>query len=403
MPKHRIGPERIVVVGAGLAGARTCEHLRRGGFLGRLTLIGAEPHAPYDRPPLSKEVLREERDTTELPVDLGGLGVEVLLGTEATALDVAERVVHTRSGGRLGFDAVAVATGARPIILPGPGRQFTVRTIEDAHRLRERLRSGARVAIVGAGWIGAEVATTALARGCVVTCVEGAATPVARALGGQVGARLIPWWGDVELRTNTPVDRIEDGAVVLGDGTELPADVIVTGIGARPDVAWLAGSGLELDRGVVTDEWLRAAPGVVAVGDIAAWWSRRYQTRMRTEHWDDAAVGPATAAATLLAGMAPEPPPEAPIHDPVPYFWSDQFGHKLQYVGHHDPTATPIWREPADGKGWSAAWLDASGRLAAVLAADRPRELLSARRAISLGVVPDPAKLADPTVAFTDT
>lgn len=395
-------PHRIVVVGGGLAGARTCEQLRRRGFEGELTLVAAESHLPYDRPPLSKDVLRGDRDTTTLPVDLAGLGVHVMLDTAATGLDLAERVLHTfttetvggaaaESAGRQGFDALAIATGASPITLPGPGEQLVIRTLDDALRLRARLTPGARLVVVGASWIGAEVASSALARGCDVTCVEAGAGPVAQALGPEVSKRVTAWWSGVDLRTDTAVDHVAHGAVVLRDGTDIPADVVVTGVGVRAETGWLAGSGLELDRGVVVDEYLRAAPGIVAVGDAAAWWSRRYARRLFVEHWDDAAVGPAVAAATLLGDTATP-------HDPVPYFWSDQFDHKIQYVGHHDPATSPIWREPADGKGWSAAWLDAEGRFAAVVAVDRPSELLSARRAITAGSTPDPVRLADPTV-----
>jgi NADPH-dependent 2,4-dienoyl-CoA reductase/sulfur reductase-like enzyme len=190
--------------------------------------------------------------------------------------------------------------------------------------------------------------------------------------------------------------------VVLGDGTALAADVVVVGVGVRPETGWLTGSGLALDRGIVVDEHLRAAPGVVAVGDVAAWWSRRYGSRMRVQHWDDATAGAAVAAASVLATGDPTALYTAPVHDPVPYFWSDQFGHKLQYVGHHDPAATPIVREPADGKGWSAAWLDGDGRLAAVLAVDRPRDLLLARRALIDGTDPDPDRLADPSVPLSE-
>lgn len=402
--------DRILIVGGGLAGARTCEQLRRQGHEGGITLLSAEPHPPYDRPPLSKEVLRGGRDDTTLPVDFGGLGVHLACGTAATGLDLANRVVHTATAGapgRIGFDGLVIATGATPVTLPGPGPQFALRTLDDALRLRTRLTPGARVVIVGAGWIGAEVATSALARGCTVTCVEAGPAPLVRALGAEVGKRLAPWWAEADLRLDTAVDRVEDGAVVLADGTELLADVVVAGVGARPETRWLTASGLELDRGVVVDEWLRAAvPGVVAVGDAAAWWSRRYGTRMRVEHWDDAAAGPAVAARSLLAARdtgsdGGTGSGSGAVHDPVPYFWSDQFGHKVRYVGHHDPAGSPVWREPADGRGWSAAWLDTQGRLTAVLTVDRPRELPAARRALAAGAAPDPSRLADPSVPLT--
>jgi NADPH-dependent 2,4-dienoyl-CoA reductase/sulfur reductase-like enzyme len=412
-------PKRIVVVGGGLAGTRTCEQLRRKDYEGELTMVAAERHAPYDRPPLSKEVLRGDRDDTALKVQLGELGVQLMTNTAATGVHPQERVVHTRttetvadlaaeSVHEIGFDGLVIATGAAPVTLPGSGEQFVVRTIDDAHRLRERMTPGARVVVVGASWIGAEVASSALSRGCQVTCVEAGPTPVAATLGPAVGKRLTRWWDGVDLRVDTPVQRIDDGAVVLADGSEVPADVVVVGVGVRPQTGWLAESGLRLDRGVVVDEWLRACPGVVAVGDVAAWWSRRYATRMRTEHWDDAAVAPAVAAGTLLSPPARESmsatdiEADVSVHDPVPYFWSDQFGHKLQYVGQHDPADAPIWREPPDGKGWSAAWLDSRGRLAAVVSADRPREMLAARRALTAGATPDPARLADASVSLTD-
>jgi 3-phenylpropionate/trans-cinnamate dioxygenase ferredoxin reductase component len=402
---------RIVVAGGGLAGARTCEQLRRQGFEGELVLLCAEAHAPYDRPPLSKEVLQGKRDRTTLPVDLSGLGVWVAPQTSATGLDMERRVVHTlttetvaalpaESSGQFGFDGLVIATGSSPMTLPGGGEQFTVRTVDDAHRLRERLQPGARVVIIGASWIGAEVATSALARGCEVTCLEAGSAPVARALGQEIGKRLATWWKDVDLRLDTPVDRVETGAVILRDGTALPADVVVVGVGVRPETGWLARSGLGLDRGVVVDEYLLAAPDVVAVGDVAAWWSRRYGTRMRVEHWDDAATGPAVASASLLAADTVDSG-SRPVHDPIPYFWSDQFGHKLQYVGQHDPSAPPILREPADGKGWTAAWLDGAGRLVAALTVDRPRDLLQARRALAAGSVPDPERLADPSISLS--
>lgn len=375
---HRLS--RIVVAGGGLAGARTCEHLRRHGHEGEIVLVSGEPHPPYDRPPLSKQVLSGERDDTALPIDFAALGVTTLTGTMATGLDLTRRVVGLSSAAsELSFDGLVIATGAEPIRLPGPGTQFAVRTLDDARRLRDRLVPGARVVIIGASWIGAEVATGALARGCAVTCVEAGPAPCASALGTAVGGRFAAWWSRADLRLDTRVEQIEDGAVVLSDGAELPADVVVTGVGVRPGTGWLADSGLELDRGVVVDEWLRAAPDVVAVGDVAAWWSRRYSARMRVEHWDDAVAGSLVAASTLLAG----PDAETAVHDPVPYFWSDQFGHKVQYVGRHDPGAAPEFRDPADGKGWSAAWHDERGRLTAVVAVDRPRDLLAARRELT--------------------
>jgi len=364
----------MVVVGGGLAASRTCVALRTNGFDGEIVLVGDEAHLPYDRPPLSKAVLHGTCADTTLPDDLADLGVQTLLGTAATDLRLDERVLVT-TGGEVGYDGLVIAVGAAPIRLPGDGEQLTVRTIDDARVLAERLRPGNRIVVVGASWIGAEVATAARTAGCRVTCVEAARAPAERLFGDAVAQRLLPWWEDIDLRLGAGVDRVEQGQVVLSDGTSIPAAAVVVGVGVRPNTDWLESSGLELDRGVLVDERLVAAPGVVAVGDVAARWSPRWNTRVRNQHWDNASNGPAVAASSLLGDDN-----DGPIYDPVPYFWSDQFGHKLQYVGHHAPDDTLEVRDPAAGPGWSACWSDAAGRTTAVLAVDRPREIAMALR-----------------------
>jgi 3-phenylpropionate/trans-cinnamate dioxygenase ferredoxin reductase subunit len=385
----------VVVVGGGLAGARSCEQLREQGHTGRITLIGAEAHLPYDRPPLSKEVLTGAADASTLRVDYDALGVEVRRGVRATGLRPAERVVLTDAGD-IPYGGLVVATGSQPVRMPGEGEQLTLRTLDDALTLRQRMQPGARVVVIGAGWIGAEVATAARARGCSVTCVELDPLPLERAMGPEVGKRILPWWDGIDLRMGTAVASVSPDGVELAAGETLPADVVVTGVGVRPATDWLADSGLELDRGVVTDEWLRAGPGVVAVGDVVAWWSRRYRTRMRVEHWDDASSAPNVAVAALLApGLGDLEP-----HDPVPYFWSDQLGHKLQYVGRHTDRDRLLFREREDGS-WTALWLDEEDRLAAALIADLPRENVQAQMAILRGLVLDPDVLADPAVPLT--
>jgi 3-phenylpropionate/trans-cinnamate dioxygenase ferredoxin reductase subunit len=389
-------PHHIVVVGAGLAGARTCEQLRRTGYEGRLTLVGAERHAPYDRPPLSKAVLMGRLDASPLRVDFDALDVAARLTTTATGLRVDDRVVETTSGD-LAYDGLVIATGANPIRLPGSGEQHTLRTIDDALRLRDALRPGANVIIVGASWIGAEVATAALGIGCRVTCVEAGPT-VANVALGEIGERLVPWWNGVELRFGAMVDRVENGAVLLVDGTELPADVVVVGVGVRPATAWLADSTLRLDRGVVVDSRLAASPGVVAVGDVASWWSRRFARRMWVEHWDNAAAAPAVAAATLLDLDAQY----GPVHDPVPYFWSDQFGHKLQYVGAHDAMSRAVVRTAPNDR-WSVVWLDGRDTVTAMLVVDSPRDLVAARRLIMDRVSVDPNLIADGSLPLADS
>lgn len=390
------GLDDVVVVGGGLAAARVCQQLRRQGYDRRVTLVSAEERPPYDRPPLSKDVLAGRRDDTTLNVDFDKLAVDLRLGCTATALRTGDRVVETTAGD-IPYGALVIATGASPIRLPGDGEQLTLRTLDDARALRQRLSQGRTVVIVGASWIGAEVATAARDRGCRVVCVESASVPLASSVGEEVAKRLLSWWEGVDLRLGLGVEHVADGGVALSDGTFVDADVVVAGVGVRPDTGWLSGSGLTLDRGVVAvDEWLRAAPGIVAVGDVAAWWSRRQARHMRVEHWDDAATGPATAVRSLL-----EPPAEHhEVYDPVPYFWSDQFGHKLQYVGSHGAGDAVVWREW--GTGWSANWVTVAGRLSAALVVDKPREMVAARKAIDSGMLIDPDRLSDPAIAIPE-
>lgn len=381
----------VVVVGAGLAGVRSVEALRGRGFDGRITLIGQERHRPYDRPPLSKAVLLGETDSSFVDSDLSALGVDFRPGVSAKGLRAG--VVETTEG-EVGFDGLVIATGAEPIRLPGDGPQHVLRTLDDAHELRAMLVPGAGVAVIGAGWIGAEVATAARKAGCRVTVIEAAAAPLSHALGAELGAHTERWYDGIDLRLETMVSSVDEGGVELVGGEFVPAHVVVTGIGARPTLEWLADADLDLHNGVVTDEHLRTSmPGVVAVGDCANWWSRRFQTRLRVEHWDTALNAPEVAAATLLG--------EEAVYDPVPYFWSEQFGHMLQYAGHHPAGERLLYRGDPSGK-WSACWLTADDALVAVLAVDRPRDLVQGRRIIESGARLDLERLADPDVALRD-
>ncbi|MFG6193762.1 NAD(P)/FAD-dependent oxidoreductase [Nonomuraea sp. JJY05] len=382
---------RVVVVGAGLAGVRTVEALRARGFGGRITLVGEERHRPYDRPPLSKAVLFGDADTSYVDTDLAAIDVEFRPGVSAKAL--REGVVETTEG-EIGYDGLVIATGAEPIRLPGDGPQHVLRTLDDAHELRAVLVPGARVAIIGAGWIGAEVATAARRAGCAVTVIEAGPAPLATAVGAEIGARTERWYDGIDLRLDTMVDSVDEGGVRLVGGEFVDAHVVVTGIGVRPAVEWLTGADIDLHNGVVVDEHLRASlPGTVAVGDCAAWWSRRWQTRLRVEHWDTALNAPEVAAASLLG--------EDIAYDPVPYFWSEQFGHMVQYAGHHSAGERLIYRGEPEGK-WSAVWLTADDVLAAVLAVDRPRDLVQGRRIIDAGHRLDAERLVDPEVPLRD-
>lgn len=385
------------MVGAGLAGLRSVEALRARGFGGRITLIGEEPHRPYDRPPLSKAVLAGETDSTVVDSDFDALGVELRLGVVTTGL--REGVLLTSSG-EVRYDGLVIATGAKPIRLPGDGPQQVLRTIDDALALRALLTPRTRVVVVGAGWIGAEVATAARKAGCEVTVVEAGPTPLAAALGPAVGAYTAPWYAeaDVKLLLEAKVAAVDEGGVTLADGSFVEADVVVSGVGVRPAIGWLEGSGVELGDGVVTDAHLRTTlPGVVAAGDCAAWWSRRFSRRLRVEHWDTALGAPDVAVASLLG--------EDAVYDPVPYFWSEQFGRMVQYVGHHTGARMVPRGEPSADAKWAVCWLSGppgDERLVAILTVDRPRDLVQGRRIIEARHRVDAALLADPEVTLRD-
>jgi NADPH-dependent 2,4-dienoyl-CoA reductase/sulfur reductase-like enzyme len=388
-------PERTVVTGAGLAGFRTVEELRRRGYSGQLTLIGAEDRPPYDRPPLSKRVLTDGIDPS-LNADFASLDADFRPGETALAVEApAAKLITNRD--KYAFDHLVIATGSVPVTLPGPGPQRVLRTYDDALALRALLRPGLRLAIVGAGWIGAELATAAAAAGCQVTVVEAGPAPLAGALGAAAGARTAPWYeqAGVELRTGTAVESVERGGLALAGGW-LAADEIVTAVGVRPAVSWLAGSGLVLDNGVAVDPGLRASlPGVYAAGDCAAFASLRFGVRLRVEHWETALHAPEVVAANIAGG--------AEVYDPVPYFWSEQFGRMVQYAGHHAAADRLVWRGDPDAATWSACWLSGDmRRLTAVLTVNRPRDLLQGRRLIAAGAEVDAARLADPAVAVKD-
>ncbi|MCK9922593.1 FAD-dependent oxidoreductase [Frankia sp. AgPm24] len=416
--------QRIVIVGAGMAGGRAAVELRKRGFEGDVVLVGAEAHRPYDRPPLSKAVLTGRIDDTTIPLTLDG--VEVVTGRRATALRPG--TLET-DGGPLAYDGLVLATGSDPIPLPGDGPVRVLRTVDDALGLREVLRPGLRLVIVGAGWIGAEVATTAAAAGVEVTVVEAADTPLRAALGAEIGAHTIDWYtrAGVTLRLGVSVERTTADGLVLAGGELLPADEILVGIGARPDLGWLADSGLVLDRGIVVDEYLAATwsgvdgPPVVAVGDCAAWWSRRYERRLRVEHWDCAQHSPSVAAATLLRAPGPgaaaadsstdAPATDAAVYDPVPYFWSEQFGRMVQYAGLADSDHELIYRgdpsepEPPAGTrppGWSAGWFTADGTLRALVSIGRPMDVAPVRRLLVAGGTVDRKGFADLSVTMKE-
>ncbi|MFD5509835.1 NAD(P)/FAD-dependent oxidoreductase [Streptomyces sp. NPDC059761] len=388
----------VVIVGAGMAGVQTAVALREQGWRGPVTLLGAEPHQPYDRPPLSKAVLLGKAEDSAFDVDFEGLDIVLRLGVEVTGLRAAERELDTEAG-PVPYEVLVLATGAEPLTLPGsegvPGVHL-LRTLDDAARLRPVLARTPATVVVGAGWIGAEFATAARTAGCAVTVVEAADRVLAGALPAEVAAPMAHWYEEAgaTLLTGAKVSSVESGRVLLADGRELPAGAVVVGIGARPATRWLADSGVELgpDGAVAADEYLRTSlPGVYAVGDCASFPSARYGARLLVHHWDNALQGPRVVAANIVMGTA------AQVYDPVPYFWSEQFGRFVQYAGHHAGADELLWRgDPAEAS-WSVCWLR-GGALAAVLAVGRPRDLAQGRKLIETGAPVDPAKVADPAV-----
>jgi 3-phenylpropionate/trans-cinnamate dioxygenase ferredoxin reductase component len=336
---------RIAVVGASLAGLEAAVELRRSGFDGELVIAGREAHMPYDRPPLSKELLtgRLDEEAIRLVVD-ERLDAEWRLGVAATSLDAGRRTIRFDHGAAEKFDGIVLATGAaaRRPRLSGEGDQpmdgiHVLRTLDDALALRAELRrEPGRVVVVGAGFIGAEVASSCRLLGLDVSVIEALAVPMEPAVGPVAGAVLAGLQRDhgVDLRLRTSLsgvcgtDRVE--AVRLSDGDVLAADVVVLAIGVTPATDWLAGSGLIVDQGVVCDETCLAAPGIVAAGDVASWPNRRFGAVARIEHWDNASRQGRHAARRLLHGDAGT---GFEAFEPVPWFWSDQFGCKLQLVG----------------------------------------------------------------------
>jgi len=384
---------RVVVAGAGLAGLRTVTELRERGFTGQITLIGAETWPPYDRPPLSKKVLTDEEVDPSLKADFAALDVDFRPAEAATGMDAGTLATGR---GKYPYDRLVLATGARPVALPGPGRQRFLRDYDDALALRALLKPGLRLTIVGAGWIGAELATAAAARGGRVTVLEAGPAPLTSAVGAPVGAQTSRWYAaaGVRLRTGTSVDSVQPGGLALTGGGWIDADEIITAVGVRPATGWLEGSGLCLENGVAVDSGLRASvPGVYAVGDCAAFESRRFGRRLRFEHWDVALHAPEVVAANVLGGDE--------VYDPVPYFWSEQFGRMVQYAGYHGDAEQLVWRGDPAEPSWAACWL-AVDRLVAVLTVDRPRDLLQGRRLIASASPVDVGRLADPAVPVKD-
>jgi NADPH-dependent 2,4-dienoyl-CoA reductase/sulfur reductase-like enzyme len=388
----------IAVVGASLAGLRAAETLRAEGHRGPLVVIGAEEHLPYDRPPLSKQFLAGiwglDRIRLRDPEKIAALGLDLRLGRRAVALDVPGHGLDLDDGSSVGFDGVVLATGSRPRPLPGTdgiAGVHLLRTLDDATALSAALAPGARggvvrLVVVGAGFIGAEVAATAHALGASVTVVEALAVPLGRVLGNEMGALCAALHRDngVALRTGVGVAGLRteaDGAgrrvtgVELADGDVVDADVVVVGIGVVPATDWLEGSGLEVHDGVVSDATLHAADDVVVAGDLARWFDAGAGFHRRVEHWTNATEQGAAAARNLLAGRG-----GALAYAPVPYFWSDQYDVKIQMIGYPSPDDDVEVVDGSLAERRFVALYGHGGELHAALGFGRPRQLMAYRR-----------------------
>ncbi|MEV5517693.1 FAD-dependent oxidoreductase [Streptomyces flaveolus] len=385
----------VTVVGASLSGLYAARELRAQGFDGRLVVVGDEPHRPYDRPPLSKDFLTGRAGEDQLALtdaeETASLDAEWLLGVRARGLDPRGRTVLLGDGRTVATDGVVIATGASARRLPGDSLAgvHTLRTLDDARALREELTRGPRrVVVIGGGFIGAETASSCAALGHAVTVVEAAPLPLVAQLGTEMAAvcAALHRRGGVDLVTGTSVAALHGTgavtAVALADGRALPADVVVVGIGATPGTSWLAGSSLALQDGVLCDDGcVTALPEVVAVGDVAR------VGGTRAEHWTSATEQPRVAVTNLLAGHTVE------SLRPVPYFWSDQYGARIQFAGRRQEGDTVRITEggltggaPAED-GFLARY-ERDGRTTAVLSVDRPRPFQRARRELARTAAP---------------
>ncbi|AVZ77002.1 FAD-dependent oxidoreductase [Streptomyces lunaelactis] len=368
------------MVGASLAGLSAARSLRKQGFDGRLIVIGDEQHRPYDRPPLSKEFLAGTVREADLALETDGedLQAEWLLGVRAAGFDPGDHAVRLADGRSVRADGVVIATGATARMLPGGDGLdgvHTLRTLDDARALRADLARGGRLVVIGGGFIGAEVASTAYGLGLDVTVVEAAPTPLAGPLGEVMGGVVSTLHADhgVRLLCGVGVKGLSGSArvdaVLLEDGRSIPADTVVIGVGARPCVEWLEGSGVVLDDGVKCGaDGRTSVAGVVAVGDCASWYDPFAGVHRRVEHWTGARERPDAAVAALLSAGAATPAAPRP-----PYFWSDQYGVRIQFAGHSAGADSVTVEEGLPDERSFLAVYRRSGHPVAVLGMNQPR------------------------------
>jgi 3-phenylpropionate/trans-cinnamate dioxygenase ferredoxin reductase component len=358
----------FVIVGGGLAGAKAAETLRAEGFDGRVVLVAAEPELPYERPPLSKSYLAGDSTLADAQVHdadfYSAHDVELVVGRRAARLDPATHRVRLSDGRELGYDRLLIATGAvprRPPIAGADGDAVHVlRSVADADALRKALAGGGRLAVIGAGWIGCEVAATARGLGAEVTVIEHGAVPLERVLGPRLGAFFADLHRShgVELLANANVERIDARGVWLAGGRAIESDAVLLGVGVAPATELAESGGLRIADGIVVDELLRTSvPDVFAAGDVATAWHPRYKRHVRVEHWDNAQAQGAAAAHSMLGVGEP--------YAGLPYFFSDQYDLGLEYVGLHDPGDELVIRGSLDEGRFQAFWTAADGTTSA--------------------------------------
>jgi 3-phenylpropionate/trans-cinnamate dioxygenase ferredoxin reductase component len=392
----------FVVVGAGLCGGTAVHTLRQEGFDGRVVLVGEESDLPYERPPLSKEYMRGEQSLDSLFLQPSSWyednGVEPRLGTRATVVDSRNRAVELSDGERVGYDALLLAAGGRPRQLPGEplARVHYLRTVPDADGIRSELERGRHLVVVGAGFIGAEVAASARTLGLEVTCLEMLDVPLERALGKEIGQIYAGIHRDhgVDLRTGEGVESIEetDGGVLVRTtrGAAIEGDVVVVGVGIEPNIELGESAGARIENGIVVDELCRTTvDGVFAAGDVANHWHPIFERHVRVEHFDNAIKHGAAAARNMMGK------PER--YDDPHWFWSDQYDHNLQYAGDAARWDEIVVRGSTDERSFVAFYLD-DGAVLAALGLNRGKDVRRAMKLIRNRTKPDPALLRDEDV-----
>jgi len=398
----------VVIVGAGQAAGQTSVSLRQGGFAGRIVLVGEEPYLPYQRPPLSKKFLAGELDAPRLLLRQEKFyaehEVEVLLNTRVTRIETGSRGLELSSGTHLNYDKLILATGSRAREVQLPGHRLAgvhyLRTIDDVNRIREQFLPGASLVIVGAGYIGLEVAAVAVTHGLKVTVVELADQVMARVEAPPVSdfmARVHREAG-VDIRCNTGIQAFTGATrlkgVIGSDGVEIPADLAIVGIGILPNVELAQTAGLVCSNGIMVDEYCRTSDlDVLAVGDCTNHPNPLLGRRVRLESVHNAQEQAKTAATTILGRLEP--------YAQIPWFWSDQYDLKLQIAGFSSRSEQAVIRGEPESRSFAVFFLD-EGRLTSVYAINSPREFMLSKKLIALGARPEPALLRDTTVPFKE-